>query len=205
MAKAMQARKRLPLDERRAQLVTIARQVFLSEGLDGASMKKIAAAAGVNHSLLYRHFTSNVELFEVAVLEPLQKAISDQIGAAEVMLAQVSDPMEQFIELQVALHKLSLDTCETMGVILHSREFDGRELYRTRLEAVLAHWLQKTLRSLELTRHRSDIPMITTVMLGVHSIIALDARISGAERDPRTTAEQIGRFLYYGYAADPAS
>lgn len=51
------------------QILTGAREVFLAQGFDGASMGEIARAAGVSKGTLYVYFASKEELFAALVRE----------------------------------------------------------------------------------------------------------------------------------------
>ncbi len=59
---------RLPRDERRAQLLSAALEVFTSAGYHSAAMDEIADRAGVSKPVLYQHFPSKLELY-LAVLD----------------------------------------------------------------------------------------------------------------------------------------
>ncbi|CAB4660053.1 MAG: TetR family transcriptional regulator [Actinobacteria bacterium] len=59
---------RLPRDERRAQLLTAALEVFTAAGYHSAAMDEIADRAGVSKPVLYQHFPSKLELY-LAVLD----------------------------------------------------------------------------------------------------------------------------------------
>ncbi|MDE2436311.1 MAG: TetR/AcrR family transcriptional regulator [Sphingomonadales bacterium] len=61
------ARKRLPGEERRAQIVAAARQVFSQHGYDGAKTLQIARAAKVSEALVYRHFPSKLALYRAVL------------------------------------------------------------------------------------------------------------------------------------------
>ncbi|GAA5229823.1 TetR/AcrR family transcriptional regulator [Arthrobacter cryoconiti] len=54
---------RLPRDERRAQLLEAALEVFVSNGYHGAAMDEIAESAKVSKPVLYQHFPSKRELY----------------------------------------------------------------------------------------------------------------------------------------------
>ncbi|MGA7206181.1 MAG: TetR/AcrR family transcriptional regulator [Specibacter sp.] len=54
---------RLPRDERRAQLLASALEVFVANGYHGAAMDEIAEAAKVSKPVLYQHFPSKRELY----------------------------------------------------------------------------------------------------------------------------------------------
>ncbi|MGZ3881886.1 MAG: TetR/AcrR family transcriptional regulator [Flavisolibacter sp.] len=51
------------------KILTAARQVFLSRGMDGARMQDIADEAGINKALLHYYFRSKDQLFERIFLE----------------------------------------------------------------------------------------------------------------------------------------
>ncbi|MBZ6077965.1 TetR/AcrR family transcriptional regulator [Microvirga puerhi] len=57
---------------KRRQILEGARQVFLAEGFDGASMGEIAKAAGVSKGTLYVYFSSKEALFAALTIEKKQ-------------------------------------------------------------------------------------------------------------------------------------
>jgi AcrR family transcriptional regulator len=61
----------------RERILDAAGQAFHREGFDRASTKRIAAAAGVNSSMIFRYFGSKSGLYEEAVLEPLQRRLGE--------------------------------------------------------------------------------------------------------------------------------
>ncbi len=62
------AHGRMPADERRAQLIDVALDVFSRQGFRGATTKEIAAQAGVTEAMIFRHFPSKEALY-TAVLD----------------------------------------------------------------------------------------------------------------------------------------
>lgn len=76
-------RSRLPRDERRAQLLAAALEIFTASGYHAASMDEIADRASVSKPVLYQHFPSKLDLY-LAVLDmhidslvfAIQKAIA---------------------------------------------------------------------------------------------------------------------------------
>ena len=46
-------------------------------------MQKIAEEVGVNSALLYQHFTSVADLFEKAMLEPLEQRVLETVAEAK--------------------------------------------------------------------------------------------------------------------------
>ncbi len=76
---ATQTRMRRP--ERRAAIISGAAGAFARGGYASTSMADIAAAAGVSHLIVYRHFDSKEELYEAVLeqaLELLANTLSDE-------------------------------------------------------------------------------------------------------------------------------
>src|SRR5919112_6677563 len=59
---------RMPRDERRAQLLAAATDVFVNNGYHATVMDDIAEHAGVSKPVLYQHFPGKLELY-LALLE----------------------------------------------------------------------------------------------------------------------------------------
>ncbi|HVL89733.1 MAG TPA: TetR/AcrR family transcriptional regulator [Actinomycetota bacterium] len=75
------AQRRLSAEARRAQLIAIAREVFVEDGYDGAGMEAIATRAGVTKPVLYQHFESKKELY-LALLGEDMAALQGRVEGA---------------------------------------------------------------------------------------------------------------------------
>jgi AcrR family transcriptional regulator len=60
-------RRRLDVDKRRRQLLSVGVELFAKHAYDELSMRKIAHAAGISHALLYRYFPSKQSYFRAAL------------------------------------------------------------------------------------------------------------------------------------------
>ncbi len=72
---------RLPRDERRAQLLAAAQEVFVANGYHGAAMDEIADTARVSKPVLYQHFPSKRELYIALLDSHLANLIELLLGA----------------------------------------------------------------------------------------------------------------------------
>ena len=61
---AAPVRRRIGADARRMQILAVAEELFLREGIGQTSMRGIASAAGVTATLLYKHFASKDDLLK---------------------------------------------------------------------------------------------------------------------------------------------
>ncbi|WP_067439977.1 TetR/AcrR family transcriptional regulator [Nocardioides jensenii] len=80
-------------EAKRDEIVTAASSLFVSEGYDGASMGKIAAAAGLTPNTLYWYFGDKDELFVAVADRYLDLLLEQHTTVAEQPLA------EQFVWL----------------------------------------------------------------------------------------------------------
>ena len=78
---AGQRSARLTRDERRAQLLSAAQEVFVANGYHGAAMDEIAETAHVSKPVLYQHFPSKRDLY-IALLDSHLTSLTDlMLGA----------------------------------------------------------------------------------------------------------------------------
>ncbi len=110
------AKQRLPRDERRAQLLTAALEVFTAAGYHAAAMDEIADRAGVSKPVLYQHFPSKLDLY-LAVLDlhvdslvyTIQRAIASTHDNADRVRATV-DAYFNFIEEEGEAYRLLFES-----------------------------------------------------------------------------------------------
>ncbi len=82
---------RLPRDERRGQLLTVASDVFVDRGFHAAGMDEIAERAGVSKPVLYQHFSSKLELY----LAVLNRHVDNLISGVQQALRATTDNRER--------------------------------------------------------------------------------------------------------------
>ncbi|MFE4464889.1 TetR/AcrR family transcriptional regulator [Oerskovia sp. NPDC056781] len=71
-------RARMPKDQRRVQLLTIAERLFSDHGYHHITMDDIADGAGVSKPVLYRHFPSKLDLY-LALVDQQGVALVDSV------------------------------------------------------------------------------------------------------------------------------
>ena len=65
--KPLQAKHKLPANERRAEIIASAIDLFAQKGFRGTTTREIAAAAGVSEPVIYQHFATKSELYTAIV------------------------------------------------------------------------------------------------------------------------------------------
>jgi AcrR family transcriptional regulator len=94
--KAAPVRRRIGADARRAQILRVAEELFLREGIEQTSMRRIAAGAGVTATLLYKHFASKDDLLKAIAetffadlglsLDEAVKGLTDPVARAQAFM-----------------------------------------------------------------------------------------------------------------------
>src|SRR4051794_15062920 len=82
---------RMRKDARKQQLLTHAKQLFVTLGYQHTTTEKIAQAAGVTEPVLYRHFASKKGLF-IEVLQDIRRAT---ISRWQGETAGITEPMKK--------------------------------------------------------------------------------------------------------------
>jgi AcrR family transcriptional regulator len=152
-------------------------------GADKASMKTIAAAAGVNSALLYQHFATNGELFEVAILRPLKEAVDDAISRARSEPSPLN-ASDAILRVHEVLLDLMAQVAVSLGVTLFSDKYPGRQFFSTEVEPVLATWIRETLEIADSSRSLVLSPeLLASALTGIHLTLALDAEMREVDLD----------------------
>ncbi len=88
---------RFSAEDRRAQIIETATELFARQGFEGTTTREIAERARVNEAIIFRHFPSKEDLYW-AVLEH-QSALSKGKEQVEAQLASGDDVRQVFINL----------------------------------------------------------------------------------------------------------
>jgi TetR/AcrR family transcriptional regulator len=132
--------KRLKADERRRQLLGIAKELFSEHGFENTSTRSIAAAAGISEAIVFRHFASKEDLY---------RHILDR-KADEIDIKSWSDELEHIAERED-------DEALVLSVMKHVLEADMQDpqFQRLLLQAALSgHPLHKITAQRLLPLHR---------------------------------------------------
>jgi TetR/AcrR family transcriptional regulator len=101
------SRKRLKAEERRTQLLRIAKELFSEYGFENTTAKAIAAAAGVTEAIVFRHFGSKQELYANILDRKADEIGIDNWGAELHRFAKCEN--DEALVLSVVKHILEAD------------------------------------------------------------------------------------------------
>lgn len=196
-------RRRLSAEQRRAQILDSAREVFLRSGASGARVRDLADAAGVNPALLYQHFDSKEEMFEEAVLRPLVAAFE----ATAASFPEVTGPIPRGEVVQEATETYIMHLLEAMdeigallGVALFDDVDNGRAFFQERLEPMLVSLRDVVAAHLPTWEHADYDPEVAvTVVFGTAWYYSIENRFrSGPPRDKAKVAREITTIIFAG-------
>jgi TetR/AcrR family transcriptional regulator len=184
-AAAAVRRPRVRSADRRASILATARGVFQESGLAGARTKVIAELAGTSEAILYRHFSSKEELFEAAVLEPVESLVAHLVESADSMAALGGHSRRQAsYEVNADVLANMREVAPLLGVALFSDREAGRRFYRERLEPLLDRLIDNLRRSLEDWPHWPiSAELVVAMQLGTYNWIALQEHFGSRKKD----------------------
>lgn len=87
MSPSAAAPTRMPRQQRRAQVLDAAREVFVALGYHAAGMDDIAEQAGVSKPVLYQHFPSKLDLY----LDLLDAGIEQMLAQSDAAVRSTAD------------------------------------------------------------------------------------------------------------------
>ena len=88
---------RIPAEDRRQQIIDVARDLFASRGYQRTTTRELADSVGINEALLFRHFNSKEDLYW-AVLQHMIEMHSRKDRLSELVHAEMSD-RETFVTI----------------------------------------------------------------------------------------------------------
>lgn len=198
-----EAQKRLGASERREQIIDSARGVFERSGLAGARTRDLAAAAGVNEALLYRHFSSKDELFEAAVAGPLVSAVAGLVESAgappqefDASGAMMHERTKRFVvDLLGAMDEIG----PLLGIVLFGQAESASTFFTDRIAPALEQVRGVVEANLPAWSHRDfDLELIVTLTFGMTWFLSVADRLGERDRDREAVAEQITTLLLDG-------
>jgi len=171
--------RRQQAEERRAQLLATALDVFAAKGLDGATVKNLSDAAGVAQGLLYHYFRSKEELLQAVLnehyfLPELRRiAAPDRDRPAAEVLLELALGFARVLEQNRRVVQLMLREAPSNAAVAERIEHGRREGVR-----LLADYLASRVTAGELRTHDCE----ASARLVFYVVFA--AHLSGTPPEP---------------------
>jgi AcrR family transcriptional regulator len=194
--------------DRRESILHAARAVFVRQGYSGARTKDIATEAGINEALIYRHFQSKEELFDSAVIEPLERWMSTypHLGEKIPRAVRAEDRLALLQKTAIEFMREIEMVLPLLGIALFGSEGHGAEFYRKRLVPLIDRWAERTSLSMPLDARGAafDPRFFAKTGIGISIFLAADAYFRGEPFDHAEAGANLSRMMLPMYQADPA-
>ncbi|MGE2833331.1 TetR/AcrR family transcriptional regulator [Mycobacterium sp. SMC-4] len=200
---------RLSAEQRREQIIKAARRVFEQTGYEGARTRDLAAAAGVNEALLYRHFGSKEELFDASVATPLEDAVAKVVESSgsppeefDAMGTVMYDRTYQFVyDLLGVMDEIG----PLLGVTLFGQADRAARYFRDRIDPSLDQIQRVVEANLSAWQHKDfDIGLMVRLTVGMTWFLSTADRLCERKREKPETAAAITSMLLYGVGQAPS-
>jgi AcrR family transcriptional regulator len=179
---------RLPREERRAQVLAAARQVFVAQGYHTTGMDDIAERAGVSKPVLYQHFPGKFDLY----LALLDEGIASLIEALREALEATADN-KQRVRGAVSAYFAFVDDPDGAFRLVFESDLTNEIAVRERIEAaddVCASLLGQVIAE-DTALPIPQAELLASGLLGMAEIAARRWLRDGASRIPREDAVEL--------------
>jgi AcrR family transcriptional regulator len=188
---------RISSAERRDKILLAARGVFIRSGFSGARTKEIAIQAQINEALLYRHFASKDELFDAAVMEPLEHwmAAYDHVGPTIAMEPSAENRLRLLQKTSTRYLQEMYDMLPLLGIALFGQQAHAEAFYTLRIVPMLDMWTELSQRSMpQHARGRTlDPGFLAKAGFGIVFAVSADARFRNIPFDPVELGRQLAK------------
>lgn len=185
---------RLTTEQRRRQILDVARREFLARGYAGARVQAVADAAGVTSALIYKHFESKETLFEEAIMAPLHDLLASRI---EDVRNLPPDPLgiaqrESTKRFMRTLLRTFTESVQPLGVILFGDHAAARRFYVTHFRPLIDAAIEASRANLTRWPHRDfDLETAINTAFGAAFWTALDRAMRDAGAPSAMQADEL--------------
>lgn len=136
--------KRLTGDARRTSIIQAARVVFTAQGYSGARVKAIADEANTHEAIIYKHFSSKQELFEAAIVDPIDYYIHNHEHISPTLATEVTADDRRRLLKAAAIRYLKelYPILPLLSAALSRSENENSDFYSRRISPLIAYWAQ---------------------------------------------------------------
>jgi AcrR family transcriptional regulator len=202
----MAAMTRRTPQEVRDLLLGAARSTFAARGYARSSTREIADAAGVSEALLFRHFGTKANLFELAVLRPFHGFMDDYVKARPDITDQPPPPEVPSREYIESLYDILTANRELVMALLAARAYEVDLTATPELSDALDR-LQAVVETELAQRGLTDVDVPVTIRLTFAMVVALAVFqdwLFPPERRPARPQliDEMVQFMVHGLARD---
>jgi AcrR family transcriptional regulator len=196
---------RLHGEERRLQLLAAAREEFLRVGPEGARISDIARRAEVNVALLYRYFDSKDQMFEQAVVQPLERKLAQVLDQLHESESGEPGSAETVLVFYRSMLGIFTETFELFSTVLFSDRARGHAFYQSRIVPFMDSIAAEAAAAGQQWPQQHDSAIVVPMSTGMCWGLVMDAHFREIELDLDAVAAQLADIRAYGVLGRPRS
>ncbi|GIW77829.1 MAG: TetR family transcriptional regulator [Phycisphaerae bacterium] len=170
-------RKEREKEELRRKIMTAARKLFVEQGIENTSIRKIAEAIEYSPTVIYLHFPDKESLLQEICREDFAA-----LHAAEASIGRIDDPVQKIRAIGMAYMKFGVEHPEQYQLMFMRRHApptadDLKERGDPTCDgyAILEHAVQDALQQGRIRPEYRDLSLICqTLWAGVHGTVAIE-------------------------------
>lgn len=185
---------RLPADQRRRQLLEVARDVFAQHGFHATSMDVIAERAGVTKPVLYQHFPSKRELY----VELLHDTGVQMIAALRTAATSATSGRERLESALEAYFRFAVEQ-RTSFRLLFSASIRSDPEFATIVEGVVREASKVTADLIEIPTSEVHLRVLGDAVVGMAEAVGRRAVTGdGATDEAQRLARWVSELAWFG-------
>ncbi|MCU1429345.1 MAG: transcriptional regulator, TetR family [Actinomycetia bacterium] len=185
---------RLPADQRRQQLIDVARDVFSERGFHATSMDEVALAAGVTKPVVYQHFPSKRALY----IELLQDTGGHLLRNLEQATRRATTGRERVEEGFAAYFRFVVQNRSAFRLLFGASIRNDPEFSRI-VEGTIAAAVEEVSTLIDIGGSSEQRTVLANALVGMAEGVSRRAvRDPDAEDDANRLARWVAEFAWFG-------
>ena len=184
---------RLPADQRRLQLLEVARDRFAAQGFHATSMDEIAEAAGVTKPVLYQHFPSKRALY-VELIEDTGRLLLGTLAEATGRAATGRERVELGFR---AYFRFAVDNRPAFRLLLSTVMRSDAEFERI-VEEILDAVAETISTLIEIPASDEQRLVLASALVGMAESVSRKALQDSGDIDADELAHWIAELAWFG-------
>lgn len=192
---------RLARPERRRQLLSVAREVFVESGYHATSMGDIADRAGVSKPVLYQHFEGKMDLYHAL----LDEQVDQMVELCAAALRSTTDNHARVVAMNLAFFRF-VDREDSAFRLVFESDLVAEPRVRERIEAGMARMSDAVAQAIaadtDMSRPRAWL--LGTALVGQAHVAARAWLAAGRPLALEDAASLLAQAVWYGIRGFPA-
>ncbi|KAB8139355.1 TetR/AcrR family transcriptional regulator [Gracilibacillus oryzae] len=178
----MAARRAVEKELTQQMIIDVAHELFVEEGYQNVSMRKIAKSLGYSHGAIYYHFTSKADLF-TAMVDQDFAMINKEIDKLDQLELSNKEKLRELLLGYIQFGVTYKNHYEVMFLIR------DKEINSYDMESPIKSYQKFAAKIAEFTNNQLPVPVIWSVFLMLHGFVAQYCRTDQSFENIKSMAD----------------